>query len=269
MSTGVPEIGLYYLPVAFVLGALHALEPGHGKALASAYLLGGDHDWRDAVALGLSTTLSHTGVVILLAVGGFYAGDALPAHDLAHAFTILGAGLLLGLGALALFRALRALRHPGSHGHSHGHGHDHAHDHAHLPRPVARRFVSAPAPPHRFIRAQPVVPQAAPRRPLRTSVVIGLSNGLLPCPGAMTALVVALYLGRLAEGLATVLVYSLGLASALAGFGVLAIEAGKRARARLPSDRLLRWLPVFSALVILVTGALMLLVPGHHGPGLR
>jgi ABC-type nickel/cobalt efflux system permease component RcnA len=240
MEPNLPQLGVAYLPVAFALGALHALEPGHGKTLASVYLVGGDRDWRDAVVLGLSTTLAHTGIVIVLAVGGFYAGDRLPVHGLEHGLSVAGALLLIAMGGFGLYRAARA----GGHGQLHDHDHHHPHGHQHLPLDHGGAKAG-----HRTVGAV---------------IAVGISNGLLPCPGAMTALIVALYLGRLAEGLAMVLVYSLGLAAALAGIGVLAIEAGRRAKAWLPSDKVLRWMPVVSAAVIIATGLLMLVAPSHH-----
>src|SRR5439155_3258023 len=53
-------------------GALHALSPGHGKAMVAAYLAGTRGTARHAVALGATVTITHTigvfalGVVTLL-----------------------------------------------------------------------------------------------------------------------------------------------------------------------------------------------------------
>jgi len=41
-----------YLPVAMMLGGLHALEPGHAKTLTAAYLIGIKGTRSDAVLLG-------------------------------------------------------------------------------------------------------------------------------------------------------------------------------------------------------------------------
>ncbi|OYV72460.1 MAG: hypothetical protein B7Z72_04730, partial [Gemmatimonadetes bacterium 21-71-4] len=96
---------------AFALGALHALEPGHGKSLASAYLVAGRHTKKDAVVLGLATTLSHTAVVLLLALGSLGLRSLLPAGQLERWVRLLGAGMLVALGAWNAVRAIvRALR---------------------------------------------------------------------------------------------------------------------------------------------------------------
>jgi ABC-type nickel/cobalt efflux system permease component RcnA len=219
------------MPVAFALGALHAMEPGHGKSLASAYLVTGKHTWADAVVLGVATTLSHTAVVFLLAFGSLGLKDLLPPESLERLVALAGAWTLLGLGLWVCGRSIRDLRHGHSHGHSHAHGHGHSHgSQAHTGD-----------------------------EGLWGVALIGLSNGALPCPGAIAALLVALASGRVALGMTTVLVYSLGLAAALAAAGILVVEAGRRARAWLPSERAMLWMPLGSGLLVFSTGAWLLL----------
>src|SRR5262249_34499312 len=58
----------WLLLLAGVFGAAHALTPGHGKTLVAAYLVGERGTVWHALLLGLSTTLSHTGAVIIVAI---------------------------------------------------------------------------------------------------------------------------------------------------------------------------------------------------------
>ena len=58
----------FYLPVAVVLGALHALEPGHAKSLMAAYIVAIRGTAGQAALLGLSAAAGHTIVVWILAV---------------------------------------------------------------------------------------------------------------------------------------------------------------------------------------------------------
>src|SRR5262245_54702512 len=58
----------FYLPVAVVLGALHALEPGHAKSLMAAYIISIRGTPRQAALLGLSAAVGHTIVVWFLAI---------------------------------------------------------------------------------------------------------------------------------------------------------------------------------------------------------
>ena len=52
-----------------MLGAFHALTPGHGKTIVGAYLVGSRGTARHAVFLGLVVTLTHTLGVYLLGLG--------------------------------------------------------------------------------------------------------------------------------------------------------------------------------------------------------
>src|SRR5207244_13158513 len=68
------------LLLACGFGAAHALTPGHGKTLVAAYLVGERGTVWHAVVLGLVTTVTHTGAVLLLAVGLVWLfPDAVPA----------------------------------------------------------------------------------------------------------------------------------------------------------------------------------------------
>ncbi|MFD6492066.1 nickel transporter [Streptomyces sp. NPDC060188] len=118
-------IGLLALLLAFVLGASHAVLPGHGKTIMASYLAGRRGTRRDAVTVGATVTLTHTAGVLVL-------GLALPA-----ATHLAGETVLNGLGAasglivtgIGLWLLTSALRNKTSHGHHHHHGAAHGHHH--------------------------------------------------------------------------------------------------------------------------------------------
>src|SRR3954466_16264807 len=56
-----------YLPLAALLGALHALEPGHAKSQKAAYIVAIRGTTSQAITLALSATIGHTIVVWALA----------------------------------------------------------------------------------------------------------------------------------------------------------------------------------------------------------
>ena len=103
---------------AFGWGALHALSPGHGKAMVAAYLVGTRGTKRDAVALGATVTITHTiGVFALGLITLALSAYVLP-EQLYPWLNLVSALLVLTVGAAVL----RKRRH-----HHHQHGHDHAH----------------------------------------------------------------------------------------------------------------------------------------------
>jgi nickel/cobalt exporter len=104
---------------AFGWGALHALSPGHGKAMVAAYLVGTRGTKRDAVALGATVTITHTiGVFALGLITLALSAYVLP-EQLYPWLNLVSALLVLTVGA-AVLRKRR---------HDH---HDHGHDHHHL-----------------------------------------------------------------------------------------------------------------------------------------
>ena len=109
-------------------GALHALSPGHGKAMVAAYLVGARGTARHAVALGGVVTLTHTIGVFALGLVTLALSQYVLPEDL-YPWLNLASGLLVVLVGAAVLRArLRTARH--RHAHEHGHHHHH-HDHGH------------------------------------------------------------------------------------------------------------------------------------------
>ena len=111
------------LLAAFGWGALHALSPGHGKAMVAAYLVGTRGSTRDAVLLGATVTVTHTaGVVALGAVALGLSAWVLP-EQLYPWLTLTSGLMVVGVGVAVLRRRVR------SHAHQHHHHHEHEHEH--------------------------------------------------------------------------------------------------------------------------------------------
>jgi ABC-type nickel/cobalt efflux system permease component RcnA len=87
----------------------------------------------------------------------------------------------------------------------------------------------------------------------RGLTALAVSGGILPSPAALVVLLAAVSLGRTALGLALIGAFSLGLAAALIGVGVLTLRARDVAERRL-SDRAARLMPVGSAAAIVAMG---------------
>src|SRR6185295_17050687 len=118
-----------YLPLAVVLGALHALEPGHAKSLMAAYIVSIRGTASQAAMLGLSAAAGHTIVVWALAILGLMLGNALIVEQAEPWLTLLSGFLVMALAARMLWGLRRAHAHKHGHSHDHDHAHDHPHDH--------------------------------------------------------------------------------------------------------------------------------------------
>ena len=56
---------VWVLLLGFVYGVVHAIGPGHGKAVVTSYFLSQDKKWRDGVIMGFEIGLSHVTSAII------------------------------------------------------------------------------------------------------------------------------------------------------------------------------------------------------------
>jgi nickel/cobalt exporter len=252
-----PAIGFLAVLLSLVLGASHAALPGHGKTVMAAYIAGRRGSVRDAVTVGATVTVTHTGGVLLLGllltlIAGLAGETVLGYLGVVSGLLIAGIGTGL-LRSAWRNRAVREHReHPaevpllepvlvgatpgGHHDHGqhagHGHHHGHGHDHRTAQGPLGRRGL----------------------------VGMGVAGGLVPSPTALVVLLAAVASGRTPFGVLLVIGYGLGMAATLTAAGLLLV----RLRGRLDtaaagrfgalSSRLAGAAPVLTALLVLAVG---------------
>ncbi len=208
----------FLIPAAFGLGAFHALEPGHGKTLVTAYLVGNRGRKRDALVLGGIVALSHTASVLALAVlATWLLSSVLESNnDLLRWVEVFSGGLILTVGALMLWRSIASYsaqkemetietkeelspsQTTCSAGHSHGCSH--------------QAFASS-------LKEE----EAASFKEI---LMLGLASGLCPSPLPLVMLTSAMVAGELHDLPAVVsylLTFSLGLACVVVLLGLVLI----------------------------------------------
>ena len=124
------QLAIVALVVSFVLGGLHALTPGHGKAIVAAYLVGSKGRIIDAVFLGLVVTFTHTFSVVALGVVMLVAQGFAP-DDIVPWLSLFSGVLIVGIGAWLLARNMKQYYTSSARSHAHGHQHPHPHDPSH------------------------------------------------------------------------------------------------------------------------------------------
>ena len=250
------------LLIAIVLGAMHALAPGHGKTLmaATAAARGGKARLRDVLPLAASVTVTHTlGVVAL----GLLVTAGSAATPSVIAWLGLASGVLVLLaGASLVRRAWRARaheHHPHTHSHQpvrpepelalvgapgaapapatehqhhhddhdnhpdHDHRHEHGHEHEHEPGHHHHDH------PHALEHTHGGSTHTHATAPtVRGTILLGFAGGMVPSPSAVVVLVGAAALGQAWFGLLLVVAYGIGLALTLtaAGFAVVKLGTG-------------------------------------------
>jgi nickel/cobalt exporter len=231
------SIGLILLAavISAGLGALHALEPGHGKTIVAAYLVGSKGTAQHAVALGMIVTISHTAGVYLLGAITLYAQKYILPEKLYPFLGVLSGIFIAGMGFYLFLQRYIGSEFAGLHSHGPG-GHHHG-------RLLSSRANSEPdQETGRIVSA-------------RQLMVLGITGGIVPCPAALVVLLSAVALHRVGFGFFLILAFSLGLAAVLIAMGLLVVYAG-RMMSRLPveSPVIQRWLPLTSAVMITVLG---------------
>jgi nickel/cobalt transporter (NicO) family protein len=238
------------MAVAFGLGCMHALSPGHGKTIVAAYLVGSRGTFKHAIFLGGMVTFTHTISVFFLGLTTLFLSQYVLPEKI---FPVLGAisGLsIVWIGGLMLYKRARRLSHSGSDHHHHG---DHHHDHGHEHHDHNHEHHDHDHGPHGHSH----VPDGDIT--LGSLMALGASGGLVPCPSALVLLLSSIALGRVGLGLLLLIAFSSGLAVVLMGIGVLVLYAkhflpDSQKTAAHPAFRII---PVVSAALIVCIGLLM------------
>ncbi len=175
-------LGLFV--VAAGLGAIHAIQPGHGKTLVTAVALGSQSRWYYPPLLGVATTLAHTGSVLLLAALLWWTGASQVATI--HQGLLRAVGFVIAAGGF--WRVGRYLGRCG--------------EGEHADCVIAPAEVDALSP--------------------ASLIGLGITGGLVPCWDAVGLLVLSAAIGRLAAGVFLVVSFGVGMAGVLVAVGILA-----------------------------------------------
>lgn len=187
----------FYFWSALGIGALHALEPGHGKSIMGTYLILSRGKSKDAVLLGLTSAITHTLVIVIMAVLA-HSATALAMSNTPLSQDRMELWLKLLSGALIVLVGLRMVfrKTPCSCGCENNH------------RPSG------------FSGKRPAPSGGS----LLDVLVLGFTNGLMPCPSALAILLLAVSSGALASGLVLVLAFGIGGAVALVAVGLVFVK---------------------------------------------
>lgn len=190
------QVILLALLAAFGFGALHAVEPGHGKTMVAAYFVGVKGTPRQALTLGLIVAVTHTIGVLAIGLVAIFGSHWILPERLYPWLNLASGVMVLALGVRLLTqriggRVMHRLTHLPLLGHHH-----HEHDHTTL------------------------APTASGVPPWKALIAVGLADGLTPSPSALVVLLAAVSLHRIGLGIALIVSFSVGLATVLASISL-------------------------------------------------
>ena len=261
----------FFIPSAILLGVLHGLEPGHSKTMMAAFIIAIKGTIKQAVMLGLAATLSHTAIVWLIALGGMYISKAFTAQAVEPWLQFVSAIIILGTAFWMFWRTwqgeqnwLTQTHHDHDHDHHHDHDHDHHHhDHNHAALAGLSEGSKEYQDAHERAHANDIQRRFQGKEVTNGQILLfGLTGGLIPCPAAITVLLICIQLKAFTLGATMVLCFSLGLAITLVTVGVgAAISVQQAAKRWSGFNTLARKAPYFSSALIGMVGLYM----GIHG----
>ncbi|MFT3688860.1 nickel/cobalt transporter [Paenirhodobacter sp.] len=220
LRAGQPGAVTGFLALCFTHGFVHALGPGHGKAVIAAYAAASPASLRRLSALAALSSLAQAAVAVLLvyAVVWLFDGARERVEGLAGVIEPLSLVLIAALGLMLAWRGARRLA--GGRAHGHDHAHEHGHDcgcgHSHAPDPAA---VTAD---------------------WRTSAALILGVALRPCTSALFLLILTARLDLDLLGILGAFVMGLGTTAVTVSAGLIAALMRRGVFLALPEGRSLR-----------------------------
>ena len=159
----------------FLLGCLHALEPGHGKTFLLAYTIGGKLDFQKISLLTLSLLISHFLVLSIIAII-FNLILTEVASSFLHEFSHwIAPGIIISFGSYIVVRSIYKIRHI----HSDDCGHDHG------------KFKDTK---------------------IENPITVGLLTGMLPCASSLAVVMMTGMTPSMISIIRFILIYVLGIA---------------------------------------------------------
>jgi ABC-type nickel/cobalt efflux system permease component RcnA len=217
------------LGLAFALGALHAVEPGHGKTAMLVYLSGGRRNFWHPIVIGVSSGLAHS--ISLLAIAlvihvaqHWIVGD----HDhenetVTHALQWVSGALVLAVG---IWMWISAAKKRGPQCGCHGH---------HKCEEKSDKGTTS----------------------YSMSALLGIAFGLLPCPSALAAYFASISTGSPIAAYAVIGLFAAGIACSLSAIGIVLQWIGTKPFTGTSRLRTLPW-PYIRAGLILGIGCVYL-----------
>jgi len=273
-----------FFPTAVLLGALHGLEPGHSKTMIAAFIVAVRGTISQAVLLGLSAMVSHTAIIWILAIAVLTWGEKYVTESMEPLFMFASGGIIMILAVWMFIQTRRSggasglyVQHGGTaiaaaggnggvapvHDHHVYDHHDHDHDHHHHHRP---HHADGHMNVHQRAHARQIEERLAGGQVTAGQVILfGLSGGLLPCSAAVTVLLICMQIKQYGLGLAMVGAFSLGLAIALVGVGVItAWGVGKASQRFSRFNEIARKLTYLSTAIVLGIGVVIMVSGWQH-----
>lgn len=221
---------MYTLPAVIGLGALHSLEPGHGKGIITAYLISSGAKIKDAIGIGLISALAHTLSITLIAISATSAVKVIVPENLIHWVQLISGIIVIYIGLNIITQRYfgyqearqktnKALEQHGCSSHC---NHHHL-EHQTVPSSRSNLFLT------------------------------GFFTGIIPCPSAIAILLAAVSADQIPLGLGLVGAFSIGGAITMVTIAVFVVRTSHTMK-KLERWQVVNRLAIVSSFLIIFLG---------------
>ena len=219
---------------AFLLGATHAVEPGHGKSFIVAALVDSKQRWLDPIRMGIATALGHTLGVFIFSQLSFYLAHTLLEGRLRFLFEGGIGVLLILLGIRAIYKMTTVLSSPGC-----SKSCCHSDEHSHVHRMPSRQ---------------------------KSFFKVSFLIGLIPCPTAIALATTSVGMDSGIQVFILAGIFGCGVATTLATVGLLVTHASGVLLSAKPVALNIRWLRFVEPAILILLGFWLMthVVFGHE-----
>lgn len=201
LAAGTFGAWMLLMGIALVVGVLHALGPGHGKAVVASYLIGTHGTVRDALALSVVVTFAHTLVIVAISGLMMILDHILPTEISNKALiygSFLAGGAVVVIGIWLFFS-----------------------------RPDTEEDRKEAEEVDEILKE---TKGKSEMKRLGRIFAVGFSSGIVPCLPSLAALIICWRYGHVFKGFIVILVMSFGGALTLLGIGLLAVLGNRQVR---------------------------------------
>ncbi len=253
---------LIILGICAIFGALHAFQPGHGKAIIGSYLSAINGTFKDSVIMAISTTISHTFIILLLGLlwavfkDGFkllipYINFTIDIPKewinipvLANWIRILSSLSLLIFGFFLILKSYKNYVDYKLASKSN------KYDEIQLDIDSNKPFTILDHGDHKHYLP-------SKRLNLKESILLGINTGFTPCFDALIIFTLSISLGLGWLGFWMLLIFSIGLGISLSLIGYITAKViNKASRTFSQAEQIAVLLPIFSSIAIIIVAIL-------------
>lgn len=195
-NNNAPSAYFWLLLFSFLYGVIHAIGPGHGKSLVSAYFLGENRSMIKAFNISALIGIVHTFSALILTLIVYYVIESFFStlfDDVEQATTKISALFIIAIALYLLYNKLKKKR---------------TKLNSFAPAPNAS-FLKTPQEPISHVHTHSCECSACKTN--STDLMVVLAAGIVPCPGTVTIFIFTLSMGVLFVGFLSAVFMSLGM----------------------------------------------------------